>query len=127
MTTRQEQKGRLTWIKAAVAAAAAGAIALGGCLGEPEVDEQWTLVEVLDVSPQPGHTATAGQPLNVTVNGRITYRRILTGFLVAEVRYSPAVPPSQVALDLTRHTEQVARGVDLILANSDGTDGRSRR
>jgi hypothetical protein len=124
VTTLRKHKKHLLWIKAAVVTAVAATIALGGCLGEPEIDERWTLVEVLDVSPQPGYTATAGQPVDVSVNGRITYRRILTGFLVAEVRYSPAVPPSQVALDLTRHTEEVAQDVDLILANST-TAGRA--
>ena len=124
MTLRQNHKKHLPRIKAAVVTAVAAVIALGGCLGEPEVDERWTLVEVLDIAPQPGYTATAGQAIDISVNGRITYRRILTGFLVAEVRYSPAVPPSQVALDLTRHTEQVAQDVDLILANST-TAGRA--
>ena len=124
MTIRRDNDQHVSWIKAGIVAALTATIALAGCLGEPQVDERWTLVEILDVAPQPGYTGTAGQQVDVSVNGRITYRRILTGFLVAEVRYSPAVPPSQVELDPDRHTEQMAQGVDLILANST-TAGRA--
>lgn len=97
-----------------------------GCLGEPEIDERWTVVEFLDVSPPPGQAAQGAQPLSVTVKGRITYRRILTGFLVAEARYSPSIPPTGVALDPEEHTLRVAQDVDQILANS-VTAGRATR
>ena len=64
---------------------------LSSCLGEPEVDERWTLLEMVSVSPQPNQARSASQPLNVSVGGRITYRDIVTGFVVAEVRYSPTL------------------------------------
>ena len=54
-------------------------LTLVGCLGEPEIDERWTLVEFLNASPGPSAVA-GGQPLDVTVSGRITYRQIHTGF-----------------------------------------------
>lgn len=92
--------------------------ALSSCLGEPEVDERWTLLEFEDVSPSPGRLMPADQPINVSVTGRITYRSILTGFLVAEVRYSDTVPPSVVSLDPGEHTEEIAADIDRILANS---------
>jgi len=97
-----------------------------GCLGEPEIDERWTLVQFLETSPQPGQSAASAEPLDVTVTARITYRRILTGFLVAEVRYSDTVTPSSITLDPTRHTLELARDVDRILANS-VTAGRATR
>jgi len=103
-----------------------GTLVLVGCLGEPEIDERWTLLEFLDVSPQPDQTMSASQPVNVTVNGRITYRQILTGFLVAEVRYSDTMTPTNVILDPAEHTLDAAQNVDVILANS-VTAGRATR
>jgi hypothetical protein len=86
-------------MRLAVFVAALAAVIVAGCvLDEPEVDERWTLVEFLDVSPAPGQTRTASQPIQVNVNGRITYRRIVTGFLVAEVRYSDTISPQNVVL-----------------------------
>lgn len=99
---------------------------LAGCLGEPEIDDRWTLVEFLESRPQPGHAAAPGQALDVDVRGRITYRRILTGFVVAEVRYSDTVTPESVVMDPTRHTLDYAQTVDRILANS-VTAGRATR
>lgn len=101
-------------------------IALAGCLGEPEIDDRWTKLEMLDMSPQPGQALPGNQAIAVNVKGRITYRRILTGFLVAEVRYSDTVAPSTVALDPTDHTLEASQDIDLILANS-VTTGRATR
>jgi len=98
-----------------------------GCLGEPEIDERWTLVEFMNITPAPGVATPGDQPIDVTVKGRITYRRILTGFLVAEVRYSDTLSPTSVAsLDPTDPTLDSAQDVDLILANS-VTAGRATR
>jgi hypothetical protein len=98
--------------------AVALAVLLAGCLEEPGIDERWTLLEFLSSTPKPGQTAPSDQPLNVSVNCRVTYRRILTGFVVAEVRYSATIPPSSVVLLPGEHTLRVAEDVDRILANS---------
>jgi hypothetical protein len=103
-----------------------GALALAGCLGEPEVDERWTLLEMVSVAPQPTQSHSAAQPLNVNVKGRVTYRDIVTGFMVAEVRYSPTLTPVSLPLDKDEHTEACAQSVDQILANS-VTAGRATR
>jgi hypothetical protein len=100
--------------------------ALAGCLSEPEIDERWTKLEFLAADPVPGTAAPAGQSIDVTVTGRITYRDILTGFVVAEVRYSDTVSPTDVALNPALHTLNEAGGVDRILANS-VTAGRATR
>jgi hypothetical protein len=62
----------------------------------------------------------------VSVKGRITYRDILTGFLVAEVRYSDTISPASVPLDPTENTLEAAQAIDYILANS-VTAGRATR
>ncbi len=102
------------------------ALALASCLGEPEVDERWTLLEMASVSPQPDQARSASQPLSVNVTGRVTYRDIVTGFMVAEVRYSPTLTPLSLPLDIDEHTEEYAASVDQILANS-VTAGRGTR
>jgi hypothetical protein len=101
-------------------------IALAGCLGEPEIDDRWTKVEMLEMSPQPAQALPGDQPIAVNIKGRITYRRILTGFLVAEVRYSDTIGPATVALDPAEHTLECSKDVDRILANS-VTAGRATR
>jgi len=112
-------------IAAAVWPAALALLTVAGCLDEPEIDKRWTLVEFVEATPGPS-SVPAGQPLDVNVRGRITYRKILTGFLVAEVRYSSGVPSSNVALDPFQHTAEIARDVDYVLANS-VTAGRATR
>ena len=127
MTTMKTTESARRRVQGLAAVALIVAIAItAGCLGEPEIDERWTKVEMLNVAPQPTETQQAGQPIDVTVNGRITYRQILTGFLVAEVRYSDTITPDQVALDPTRHNEVNAEHIDQILANS-VTAGRATR
>jgi len=96
------------------------------CLEEPEIDERWTKIEFLASSPAPTQERAADRPLDVTVKGRITYRDILTGFLVAEVRYSPTIAPASVMLDPAENTLGDAQDIDRILANS-VTAGRATR
>ncbi|MCI0451627.1 MAG: hypothetical protein L0Z51_04440 [Candidatus Latescibacteria bacterium] len=127
MTTKLQGHGtggrRSRWV---VVLPAVGALALGSCLGEPEVDERWTLLEMVSVAPQPNQSRSASQPLNVSVSGRVTYRDIVTGFMVAEVRYSPTLTPLSLRLDPDEHTEECASSVDQVLANS-VTAGRATR
>ncbi len=124
--TNAGQKHRRRWRRRLATVAPLTLLVFVSCLGEPEIDERWTLVEFLDSSPRPGQSAQTSQQLDVDVRGRITYRRILTGFLVAEVRYSDSVTPESVALDPARHTLASAQNVDRILANS-VTAGRATR
>jgi hypothetical protein len=100
--------------------------ALMSCLDEPGIDETWTKLEFLSVTPGPKQTRSASQPIDVTVKGRVTYRSILTGFLVAEVRYSPTIAPASVALNPEVHSLNEAEDIDRILANS-VTAGRATR
>ncbi len=102
------------------------AVALMSCLDEPDIDETWTKLEFLSVTPGPKQAHSASQPVNVSVKGRITYRSILTGFVVAELRYSPTITPASVALNPGEHTLRDAESIDRILANS-VTTGRATR
>jgi len=105
---------------------ALGLLGVLACLDEPEIDERWTKLEFLSSTPAPTQSRSAGQPVNVSVKGRITYRSILTGFVVAEVRYSPTISPASVLLNSAEHTLEDAEDIDRILANS-VTAGRATR
>ncbi len=72
------------------------AVFLSGCLGEPEIEDRWTRLDVLSVDenvtdPEDGSTATR-------VRGAITFRAILTGSLIMELRVSDAVGAKDVDL-----------------------------
>ena len=79
----------------------------------------------MSVTPQPEQSRSASQPINVSVKGRVTYRDIVTGFMVAEVRYSPTLTRLSLPLDPTI-TPKRRRSIDQILANS-VTAGRATR
>lgn len=110
----------------AAALVAAALAAFTGCLDEPEIDERWTLLEVVESTPVAQAQLDAAGPIPVQVTGRITYRDIHTGFAVAELRYSPTLTPADLALDPETHDEGQASQIDLILANS-VTAGRATR
>ena len=93
-------------------------LACGGCLGEPPIDERWTLLEFESAVPAVSATVAADQPIDVSVRGRITYRAIRTGFVVAELRYSETLSPAMVSLDPEDHSLESALTVEHILANS---------
>ena len=58
------------------------------------------------------------QPVAVSVRGRITYRGIRTGYLVAELRYSDSLTAAMLPLDPDVHTFENALAVEHILQNS---------
>ncbi len=99
---------------------------LAGCLGEPEIDERWTLLEIVSSDPVPGENLAANEPLSVQVAGQITYRDIRTGFLVAEVRYSDTLGPAALDLDPDDHSLETAKQVERVL-NHSVTAGRATR
>lgn len=119
---------RLRSFRRVVACAALPALALAGagCLGEPPLDERWTLLEFAASTPTVRSDVPDDQPIAVNVRGRITYRAIRTGFVVAELRYSDVLAPAMVALDPEQRTLESAQTVEYILANS-VTAGRATR
>lgn len=93
-------------------------VALSGCLGEPPIEERWTRLEILDASPTDAAAFTVGSSTTaVTMRARITYREILTGFLVAELRAGNGITTAETALDADDPLA-VAREVDQILGSS---------
>ncbi len=94
-----------------------GAVCLGGCLGKPEIEDRWTRIDIAGASVAPYQAITPGVPTTFAVRAAITYRAILTGFAVAELRAS-TVDPASVDVEPSANRVRMAGEIDHILANS---------
>lgn len=87
-----------------------------GCLGKPEIEDTWTRLDVF--SPEQGADVPVGAGSTIVLEGEVVYRSILTGAIVAEIRVSDTVAPTQVDLGNTDSRVAVLEDVDRILQNS---------
>ncbi len=94
------------------------ALASSGCLGEPKLEERWTRVDIQGASLASGQAVTAGSTVPVTMSTDITYRRILTGFAVAELRASTTFTPGSLRMRPDADRLQMANDIDQLLATS---------
>ena len=101
------------------------AVLAAGCLGKPKIEDRWTRIDVEGSSLRPYQQVSAGRE-SVQVSTAITYRSILTGFAVAELRASASVTPASVQLDPDAPRLRMAQDIDNLLANS-VTLGRGTR
>lgn len=102
------------------------AIASTGCLGEPEIEDRWTRLDLESTSLTPYQALPVGSTPTVNVRAAITYRSILTGFVVAELRASSTITPAEVTVHPDAARLPMAQDIDRILANS-VTLGRATR
>jgi hypothetical protein len=107
---------------AAVLAAISFAALAGGCLDSPPVEERWTRIELLSSSADVREDFTGGAAVPLQVRARITFRELLTGFLVVDVRSSATLTAADVDLEDDPDDDEdgldVAREVDRILLDS---------
>jgi hypothetical protein len=106
--------------------AAAAAMPLAGCpLDKPKLEDRWTRLDFTATSVAQGQTLAAGAT-PITVGADITYRSIVTGFAVAELRGSATVTANAVGIGPQADRLHMAHDIDMVLANS-VTLGRSTR
>ena len=103
---------RPVWPLLAVAAVASG------CLGTPEIEDRWTRVDIQGSNLSSGQTLPAGVPESIRVSTTITYRKLLTGFAVAELRASSTIPAGSVSIHPDAPRPGMAQDIDRILAGS---------
>lgn len=103
--------------RAAACALAVLALTGGGCLGEPEIEDRWTRIDIESSNVSAWQGLPAGSSQTFSMRTAITYRRIITGFAVAELRAS-TVRPTQVPVDPDADREPMAYAIDQILASS---------
>jgi hypothetical protein len=107
-------------------AAMASTTALVGCLGEPEIEDRWTRLDIQETNLSPGQSLAPGTT-TINVAADVTFRSVITGVVVAELRVASGVPISSTVLDdPDAPPEAIAADVDRILANS-VTAGRATR
>jgi len=105
---------------------ALGILGMAGCLGEPELEDRWTRLDIVSSNLTGGERVAVGDSVAVNVRTAITYRSIITGFLVVELRASSQIGPGQVTLDEEAERIDMAHDIDRLLAGS-VTAGRATR
>jgi len=98
---------------------------LAGCFDEPKIEERWTRVDITGSNLVANQTLPGGSSQTITVGADIYYRRIVTGFAVAELRAS-TIGTAGVIVTPDSPRLRMAQDIDRILANS-VTRGRMTR
>jgi hypothetical protein len=95
----------------------AGAVLVAGCFDKPKIEDRWTRLDIEGSSVTNGQTLPAGAD-TFAVAMAITYRRIVTGFAVCELRACSTLTAADVSLSPTSDRVLMANDVDRVLANS---------
>jgi len=90
---------------------------LAGCLGEPPIEERWTHLEMTSFAVPDTVALAPGDMVTVEVDARVTFRQLMTGFLVGEVRVSSTLTPDSLALD-DEDLILASESVDYLIRNS---------
>jgi hypothetical protein len=108
-------------LRALVRVGALAALALGtlgaGCLSEPKIEDRWTRLDLDGASVAYGQAMPQGID-SISVQAAITFRRIVTGYAVVELRASTTLTAADVALQPGADRVREAQDIDAILANS---------
>ena len=89
-----------------------------GCLGTPKIEDRWTRLDLEAVTFTPGQPLMPASACSVQVASSITYRKIVTGFAVMELRASSSINGAQVVLAPDAPRMRMAEDIDRILPNS---------
>jgi len=92
--------------------------ALCGCLGEPKIEDRWTRVDLVGANTTPFQTMTLGTRESISVSTNLTYRRIITGYVVADLRASSTLLSTDVNVAPGSPRLSMAQDIDRILQNS---------
>jgi hypothetical protein len=98
----------------------------GGCLGAPKLEDRWTRIDLPAANVTPYQTMPLGAPESLRVQAQITYRSIVTGYAVAELRVSPTITGGSVTITPTAPREAMAASIDSLLQHSTSI-GRATR
>jgi hypothetical protein len=93
-------------------------VLLAGCLGEPGIDEQWTRIDIEGSNIAPNSALAPDTLRDITVSTALTYRSIITGFAVADLRASGVLGPGDVEVHPDASRLTMAHDIDRVLANS---------
>lgn len=94
------------------------AVVLGGCFDAPKLEDRWTRLDVVGSNVQAYQSLTLGARESIAVSVDITFRSILTGFAVADLRASQTMSAGSVSIAPTAARLPMAHNIDSLLANS---------
>ncbi len=105
---------------------AAGAALLAGCFDSPKLEDRWTRLDVVESNVSAFQTLTLGAPESLHVVADVTYRGIVTGFAIADLRVAPTLTPGLLQISPTADRQRMATDIDTLLARSTSI-GRATR
>ena len=112
---------------AAVVLLLVGAVTVAGCFYDKlNTEDRWTRVDFGNTSVTPGQIVPGGSPQAFSLRANVTYRDILTGFCVAELRVADSLGAAQMTVAPDAPRVPMAQNIDVILQNSRSL-GRSTR
>jgi hypothetical protein len=103
-----------------------GTVTLAGCLDKPKIEDRWTRVDVVSASVAPRQMLPPGATQAFTLHTTVTYRQVLTGFAVAELRASDSLGAAAMTVAPDAPRESMAQSIDDILQHSHSL-GRATR
>ncbi len=89
-----------------------------GCFDEPKLEDRWTRLDLVSANVAAYQPLTLGARESLAVSVDVTYRAILTGFAVADLRMSPDYTPTTMALTPDMARLPMAQRIDTLLAHS---------
>lgn len=110
----------------AAALLAAGAVLLAGCFDAPKLEDRWTRLDVVESNVSAFQTLTLGARESIHVVADVTYRDIVTGFAIADLRVAPTLVPGLLQVSPDADRQRMAADIDTLLARSTSL-GRSTR
>lgn len=95
-------------------------VALGtsGCFDAPKIEDRWTRLDIKGANVTSFQPLTLGARESIAVSVDVTYRSILTGFAIADLRVSPTMTGASVSITPTSARLLMAQNIDTLLANS---------
>ena len=105
-------------VRAASLGLAVLALACAGCLGEPKLEDRWTRIDMEGANLAPAQAVQAGSTIPVLVSSNIIYRKIVTGYAVAELRASTTITPAMLQMNPNADRLRMANDMDQLLATS---------
>lgn len=102
------------------------ACATSGCFDAPKLEDRWTRLDIASASVSPYQALTLGARESLAVTVDVTYRAILTGYAVADLRWSEDYTPVTLPMTPDMARAPLAHRVDSLLAHSVSV-GRSTR
>jgi hypothetical protein len=96
---------------------ALGAV-LAGCFDAPRLEDLWTRVDIDSANLNPYEALTLGVRESVEVHTTVTYREVVTGYAVAEMRVSPTITAGTLPISPDASRLPMAQAIDSLLQHS---------